>query len=242
MEKHLDVTNDTVFQRIFGRVGNEEITKHFLEKILGIKIKSLSLDANKRLIGEEIDDKIGRLDVRAKLCDGTNVLIEMQVAKYKYMAERILFYWGQIYVGDLKKGMTYAELHKTIVVLISAEDLYQTEGIEEYHTIWHIREDKYTEKTLTSNLEVHVIELNKFKEGMETPESDWVKFILGGSMGRKEDFEKEVQEAIEELERLEKDPEMRDIYRQKEKALYDRVSEREETERIGMEKRNGETE
>ena len=90
MNKHLKITNDLVFQRIFGKVGNEEITKHFLEKILRLQIEELSLDLNKRLIGEAIDDKIGRLDVRAKLSDGTNLLIEMQVAKYKSIAEREL--------------------------------------------------------------------------------------------------------------------------------------------------------
>ena len=41
--RELDVTNDLVFQRIFGKVGNEEITKGFLEKILGIEIDELTL-------------------------------------------------------------------------------------------------------------------------------------------------------------------------------------------------------
>ena len=48
--KELKVTNDLVFQSIFGKVGNEHITKGFLEKILNIKIESLTLNVNKRLI------------------------------------------------------------------------------------------------------------------------------------------------------------------------------------------------
>src|SRR5699024_4396282 len=51
MAEYLKLTNDIVFQRIFGKVGNENITKAFLEKILGIKIEELTLDTNKRLIG-----------------------------------------------------------------------------------------------------------------------------------------------------------------------------------------------
>ena len=51
-EEYLKVANDLVFQRIFGKVGNERITKSFLEKILGIKIKKISLDKNKRMIGK----------------------------------------------------------------------------------------------------------------------------------------------------------------------------------------------
>ncbi len=39
MAEYLKLTNDIVFQRIFGKLGNENITKAFLEKILGIKIE-----------------------------------------------------------------------------------------------------------------------------------------------------------------------------------------------------------
>ena len=236
MNKHLKITNDLVFQRIFGKVGNEEITKHFLEKILRLQIEELSLDLNKRLIGEAIDDKIGRLDVRAKLSDGTNLLIEMQVAKYKSIAERVLYYWAKIYAGDLKQGNTYAKLHKTIAILISTQTLEQTKGLENYHTTWHIREDTNFDKVLTQNLEMHVLELNKFKEGKENPENDWIKFILGENMGIKEDFEKEVQEAIKELEELEKDPEMRELYLRREMALHDRATEIEEAEEAAIER------
>ena len=49
-EEYLKVANDLVFQRIFGKVGNERITKNFLEKILGIKIKKISLDNRKKII------------------------------------------------------------------------------------------------------------------------------------------------------------------------------------------------
>ena len=41
-------------------------------------------------IGEEIEDKIGRVDVKAKLKDGTKVIIEMQVTEYSYMVKRLL--------------------------------------------------------------------------------------------------------------------------------------------------------
>ena len=86
----LKVTNDLIFQRIFGKVGNERITKGFLEKILNIKIENLTLNVNKRLIGDRHDDKLGRIDVRADLEDGTKVIIEMQVAGYDYMPKRFL--------------------------------------------------------------------------------------------------------------------------------------------------------
>ena len=39
-------TNDYVFKRIFGHVGNEEITKGLLNAILDTKVKKVDLDKN----------------------------------------------------------------------------------------------------------------------------------------------------------------------------------------------------
>ena len=53
----LKVSNDLIFQKIFGKVGNESITKRLLEKILGIKIKELTLNTNKRMQLPKLDNK-----------------------------------------------------------------------------------------------------------------------------------------------------------------------------------------
>ncbi len=164
-EEYLKVANDLLFQRIFGKVGNERITKSFLEKILGIKIKKISLDKNKRMIGKEVFDKIGRIDVKAEIDDGTKVIIEMQYTRLDCMPERLLYYWSEAYVQDLKRKESYEELDKTIAILISKENLKITKGIERYHTKWSIREEEHLDTKFTDDLEIHVIELGKFKEG-----------------------------------------------------------------------------
>ena len=69
------LTNDVAFQCVFGKTGQEKITKRIIERILKIEIEDLTLDVNKRLLGEAIDDKIGRLDVKAKLNDVKNILV-----------------------------------------------------------------------------------------------------------------------------------------------------------------------
>ena len=228
MEEEFKITNDIMFQSIFGKVGNERITKGFLEKVLGIQIEELTLDANKRMIGELPEDKIGRIDIKARLSEGTKVIIEMQVARYKYMSKRLLYYWSKAYAEDLKRGDEYQRLDKTIAILISVEDLKETKGIEEYHTIWEIRERKYLERKLTEDLEIHILELNKFKEGREErPEDNWIRFLRAR---RKEEveklsrFEKEIEEARKELEYITSTPELRELYEQREKALRDKIS------------------
>ena len=224
MNEKIKITNDIVFQEIFGKVGNERITKAFLRKVLGIEIEDLTLDTNKRLYGELIDDKIGRIDVKAKLSDGTKVIIEMQVTRYKYMAQRLLYYWAGTYIGDLKKGKDYSRLDKTIAILLSVQDLEELEGIEDYHTKWELVDIEHLDKRLTEDLEIHVIELNKFKEGKDIPEDNGIKFIKGVDLEMIEEVEEEIREAREELERITADPVMREKYEAREKYLRDKVS------------------
>lgn len=59
-------TNDYVFKRIFGKVGNEFITKEFLSVILDRKLMSVNLEGNTILEKELLDDKLGILDIKAK--------------------------------------------------------------------------------------------------------------------------------------------------------------------------------
>lgn len=65
--KTLSPKLDVVFQALFGEVGNESITKGFLETILDRKIESIDLSKNPILRREFKDDKLGVLDIIAKL-------------------------------------------------------------------------------------------------------------------------------------------------------------------------------
>lgn len=220
------LTNDVAFQCVFGKPGQEKITKRFIERILNIEIEDLTLDVNKRLLGEAIDDKIGRLDVKAKLNDGTRVLIEMQVARYEDIEKRMLYYWSHNYIDDLKKGESYSDLRKTIAVLIYSEDISALKNIPKYHTKWQIREEEYSSIILTGDLEIHIIELRKFDENKEkTEEADWLRLIKKGEIDMdSKQIDKELKEAKEELERITADPETRELYYQREKDLRDKIS------------------
>ena len=51
--------NDYVFKRIFGHVGNEEITAGLLSSILNKKVNDVKLDCNTITEKDLLDDKIG---------------------------------------------------------------------------------------------------------------------------------------------------------------------------------------
>lgn len=60
-------TNDYVFARIFGHVGNEEITKGLLSAILKKKINSVDLSGNKILERDLQDDKMRSARCKSRL-------------------------------------------------------------------------------------------------------------------------------------------------------------------------------
>ena len=179
--KLLDPKNDYVFKRIFGQTGNEEITKGLLQSIIPDKIDKIELDSNTITEKDLLDDKVGILDIKAKLNDGNvNCDIEMQVVDQKDIEKRILFYWSKMYIQTLKVGEDYENLKRCIVILITDYDLDKLKEIPEYVTKWKIREEKYSKLVLTNDLELYIISLEKAKNSTKNKKEElynWLKFI-----------------------------------------------------------------
>ena len=97
IEKLLDPKIDYVFKRLFGYTGNEEITKGLISSIIGREISSIELDNNPILEKDLLDEKVGILDIRAKIENKINCNIEMQIVDRKNIEKRILYYWSKLY-------------------------------------------------------------------------------------------------------------------------------------------------
>lgn len=133
---------DVVFQALFGEVGNERITKDFLESILKKKIEKIDLSKNLILRKEFKDDKLGILDILAELDGKENCNIELQIVDRKNIIERILYYWSKLYSRQIRSGEDYELLEKTIVILITNFKVKELETLE-YHSSWKIIEENY---------------------------------------------------------------------------------------------------
>lgn len=97
-------TNDYVFKRIFGKKGNESITRDFIEKVTGIKYEIINLDETPILESDLIGNKMGILDIKVLADNVNNIDIEMQVAPNDYIADRILWYWAKMYSSSIESG------------------------------------------------------------------------------------------------------------------------------------------
>ena len=207
--KLLDPKNDYVFKRIFGQIGNEDITKSFLSSIIPDKIEKIELDCNPIMDKDLLDDKLGILDIKAKLNNNIVCNIEMQICDKKNIEKRLLFYWSKMYAQGIKQGQDYDKLKRTIVILISDYNLEKLKEIPEYVTKWNIREEKYGKIILTDVLELYIIELNKLKNSTLKDNqvlNSWLHFIKNSKVVvnknmREEDIEeiKKAQKILEDI-------------------------------------------
>ncbi len=222
-KKMLSPKLDIVFQALFGDVGSEKITGKFLQSILKQEVSEVDLSQNIVLRREQEDDKLGILDIIAKINEKEYCNIEMQLVDTGEIRERILYYWSKIYTRQLKKGQEYKELEKTIVILIAN---FAIKGLEDlkYHTEWKIM-DKETQKViLTDKFELRIIELPKIKEEEQEELIDWLLFLENPQSERvktKMEENEELKEAVEKLEGMSEDDYMQRIADLREKAILD---------------------
>ena len=224
--KTLSPKLDVVFQALFGEVGNERITKAFLQEILKEKIDKIELNVNPILRRKTIEDKMGVLDVVARINNKENVDIEMQMISNEKLPERILYYWARLFSKGIKKGEDYEKLEKTIAILITNEKIEKFEKLK-YHTEWKIFEKENKKEMLTDKLEIHIIELEKIEERRQESNDkllDWLYFLINPNSRRvKEKMaeNEELKEAKEKLDKITEDARMQQLAWWREKAIYE---------------------
>ena len=106
MEKLFKITlrNDYAFKRVFGVEENKDVLQDLLECILDIppeNIADLEL-LDKEFHKELLSEKLGILDIKLRLKDGTFVDIEIQNSWNSEFVQRTIFYWAKMYTENLK--------------------------------------------------------------------------------------------------------------------------------------------
>ncbi|MBF8984832.1 Rpn family recombination-promoting nuclease/putative transposase [Lutibacter sp. B2] len=244
--ERLKPLNDFIFKKLFGENEVKDNLIAFLNAVLDRKdidrLLTLEIIDNKELTREMIDDKTGILDVRAKTADGMQLDIEVQLTDQRNMDKRTLFYWGRLFNEGINKGQDYKDLSK--VITINILDFNYIE-LDKFHSQFHLWEDEAKEYMLTDLVEIHFIEIPKFKELKEKNLKEdklqrWLTFfsndISNETLRELMDMDKDIKRAEERLEYLGSDPEMLEIYKAREKALHERANMINSAREEGMEK------
>ncbi|MGL4521619.1 MAG: Rpn family recombination-promoting nuclease/putative transposase [Bacilli bacterium] len=252
--RKLNPMNDFIFKKLFGEENGKSRLSSLLNAILNKeenqKIIEVEVYQPLELTPEVINDKMGVLDVRAKLTNGTHVNIEVQLSDRGNIEKRALWYWGRIYNEGIKKGEYYSNLPNVISIFLLNYKLFE---IPKYHSTFRLREDEYYEKVLANDLEIHFIEHPKFREievknFKENKLHRWLAFLTEkisvNELKELMEMDDQIREAEKLMEYLSEDPNVLAQYTARERALYDNVSSIEwarsqgieEGEKVGIQK------
>ena len=204
---------------------NDKVRKGFVAAILGKapeEIRRTTLLPTE-LRKESEDDKLGVLDVMIELEDGTLMNMEMQVASFKYWINRVLFYIGKIYTGQIREGEDYEKLQKCVHVSILDFNYFQKDN-RCYRKAAIC--DMETGELYTDLLELHTLELRKLPPEAQNEKGiiHWMRFLGGKKREEFEDMAKQdeyIGEAYEELKKLSLDDQKRLEYELRQKAIRD---------------------
>lgn len=230
---------DFVFKKIFGSEKHPRVLISFLNAVMkpqdlitAVEIKET--DINKGFL----EDKFSRLDVKATTNKGEKINIEIQLKNEYNMIKRSLYYWSKLYEEQLNEGDSYDKLERTVCINILDFKYLKN---DRYHNAYRLKEIE-THEELTDIEEIHFIEIPKLHDVPEQVEDmlmGWVEFLKDPDSEKVRALElsyEEVREAKDELCRLSRNSEERELYDIREKSLKDKVSALETAEQKGIEK------
>ncbi|OQX14122.1 MAG: transposase [Thiothrix lacustris] len=178
--KFLDVKTDFAFKKVFGSEESKDVLLSFLNAVLyhgsPRKLTEVTIvDPYNIPMLKGMKDTY--VDVKAKLSDGSNVIIEMQVLNHPGFEKRILYNAAKNYSVQLQKGEDYTLLNPVIALTIV--DFTMFNETEQLATRFKLLEkDSFIE--YSGDIELVFIELPKFSK-TEQELSDiadkWVFFV-----------------------------------------------------------------
>lgn len=117
----LTIADNFIFSKV---MLNEKLAKHFLEVVLGCKIKSVSYPVCEHCINIRYDAKSVRLDVMLEDDTHTIYNLEMQATVKPGLIKRSRYYQDLIDLDLIQKGGSYEKLNHSIVIFVCTFDLF----------------------------------------------------------------------------------------------------------------------
>ena len=223
--------NDVIFKNLFSAKRNEDLLVDFLESILQIKIEKIEAQKEVEPEVHNIEEKQGRLDIKATINDEIIVDVEMQNIDYKDTEKRAVFYAGCLIRDSIKTKEAYKIIKDIAIIWILDYEL-DNENTE-YFTETMTVDKKYCKYEIIRGVKYYFIELPKFRrmvtEKPETNIENWLAFV---DYKRKELIEmamnqnEKIRRANEEYEYLTGDEAIKRRTELRERAMRDEAAAR----------------
>ena len=154
--------NDFYVKYLLGNEKRKNLTIHFLNAVLyGDETPHITdvsfIDKDKE--PKQADGKLVKLDILARTDTGMLIDIEVQIQRHPHLDERFLYYWAEMYGGQLRRGDEYSALKPAVSIVLMDFDYLPEES---WHNVYHICND-VSKQVLTHHFAMHFIELKKFR-------------------------------------------------------------------------------
>ena len=221
---------DVVFHALFKESTKDKLAK-LVGAILGKEVKVLSIDRNRYMELEGYDDKFGIMDLRAELENNEQCNIEIQLSYYPGMLDRLMLYWADNFKRQLKKGMQYDELKRTISILILWDNVEKFKNLEGDEIEWKVLNTKKPQEVLTEKLDIYIIEVEKIKKLFKREPNNkiyqWMMFLDDPNSKEVTSIMKEnedISNVREDLERVSGNEELQELARLRELREHDYIT------------------
>lgn len=184
--KFLDVKTDFAFKKVFGSEESKDLLLSFLNAVLyseGARhIADLTIvDPYSVPLLKGMKDTY--VDVKAKLDDGSQVIIEMQVLNHAGLEKRVLYNAAKHYSVQLQQGEQYSLLNPVVALTIVDFSLFDVVPKDVKPSPYLSRFKLLETQTLTEyngDIELVFIELPKFtaaQDQLQALQDKWIYFI-----------------------------------------------------------------
>ncbi|MEM8641032.1 MAG: Rpn family recombination-promoting nuclease/putative transposase [Cyanobacteria bacterium P01_G01_bin.54] len=171
---------DFAFKKVFGSPQSKPILKSFLEALIYDETQTIAdLDIIDPYQAPRLKGfKDTYLDVKARLDNGTVVIIEMQVLNIESFEKRILYNTAKAYSMQLGKGEDYEQLFPVVALTIT--DFVMFPELEKVVSHFVLQERERLTQFCADEFELVFAELPKFKTPLEelaTLTEKWLYFM-----------------------------------------------------------------
>jgi predicted transposase/invertase (TIGR01784 family) len=219
---------DYAFKKIFGALDNKGILISFLNAMIydgNPTIEDLEI-INPNLPPKITGLKDTYLDVKARLADGTLVIIEMQVLNVEFFGKRVLYNAAKTYASQLQKGEGYRMLKPVIALTLTDFEMF--ENSDRVISRFVYKEETTNLRYTDNNMELVFIELPKFTKELsqlETVVDKWIYFMKYANtltqVPPTMDIVPEIHQAFDIANQVNLNPDELDAIERQEMFIYD---------------------
>jgi len=219
---------DLVFKKIFGTEENKDLLKSLINSVLpeNQKITTLTIKNPYNEI-DFVGDRLSIVDIKATDEKEQWYNIEIQIREQGFFGRRSLYYWAELYSGQLFETDNFKKLHKTI--MINLLDFV------------YFNDDRYVRRCCIKDFDtnqiypqldyedIYFVELKKFDNELKPIKNTldrWITFLNKASELDKNEMPKELNDpqilkALETVDRMSLTRKEREYYEGRKKIIRD---------------------